>query len=210
MVIAENYGGARHGCVMIPASSNRAGWSLFQREMRNFFTSAKPVAMAEASSKNGGGGGGQYASGDRSGNLLSAYGHQQKFRDFEKVGANLGQSGIPEVPTVNGLVLNGNVSVINGRPTWTCIFKLTPATLALKVCKTEGGKRSVYGMDKNQFSWPKVLSGGPELIIQSDGLAKAQPVESLKGILVKPGSEKEPMMVTQRGYKGRARAVVRS
>ena len=31
MVIAEYFGGARRGCVMIPASSNRAGWSLFQR-----------------------------------------------------------------------------------------------------------------------------------------------------------------------------------
>ena len=123
---------------------------------------------------------------------MSAYGHQQKFKNFEKVGANLGQSGIPEVPIVNGLVLNGNVLVINGRSTRTCIFKLTPATLALKVCKTEGGKRSVYCMDKNEFSWPKVLSGGPELIIQSDGLAKAQLVESLKGTLDKPGSVKKP------------------
>ena len=60
---------------MIPASSNRAGWSLFQREMRNFFTGAKPVSMAEVTSKNGGGGGGQSAGGDRSGKVLSAYGH---------------------------------------------------------------------------------------------------------------------------------------
>ena len=43
--------------------------------MRNFFTGAKPVAMVEVFSKNGGGGGGQSAGGDRSGNLLSAYGH---------------------------------------------------------------------------------------------------------------------------------------
>ena len=58
VVIAEYYGVARRGCVMIPASSNCAGWSLFQRELRNFFASAKPVSMAEGSSKNGGGGGG--------------------------------------------------------------------------------------------------------------------------------------------------------
>jgi len=57
---------------MIPASSNRAGWSLFQRELRNFFIGAKPGSMADVSSKNGGGGGGQFASGDRSENLLSA------------------------------------------------------------------------------------------------------------------------------------------
>ena len=46
-------------------------------------------------------------------------------------------------------------------------------------------------MDINEFSWPRVLSGGLELIIQSDGLAKAQPVESFKGTLVKPGFLKE-------------------
>ena len=194
VVLAEYYGGACQGCVMIPASSNRADWSLFQREMRNFFIGAKLVSMAEVSSKNGGGRGGQSASGDRSGNLLSAYGHQQKFRNFEKVGANLGQNGILGVPIVNGLVLNGNVSVINGRPTRAFTFKLTPATLALKVCKPEGGKRSVTCMGTNEFSWPKALSGGLELIIQSGGLAKAQPMEtifSLKGTLVKPGSLKE-------------------
>ena len=134
-----DYGGARRGCVMIPASSNRADWSLFQREMRNFFTGAKPVSMAEVSSKNGGGGGGQSAGGDRSGNLLSTYGHQQKFRIFEKVGANLGQNGILGVPTEDGSILNSNVSVINGRPTRTFTFKLTPAALALRVCTPEGG-----------------------------------------------------------------------
>ena len=49
-------------------------------------------------------------------------------------------------------------------------------------------------MGINEFSWPKALSGRPELINQSGGLAKAQPVEtilSLKGTLVKPGSLKE-------------------
>ena len=34
---------------------------------------------------------------------------------------------------------------------------------------------------------------GPELIIQFDGLAKAQPMESFKGTLVKPGFLKEPL-----------------
>ena len=46
VVIAEYFGGSHRGCVMILASSNRAGWSLFQREMRDFFTGAKPVSMA--------------------------------------------------------------------------------------------------------------------------------------------------------------------
>ena len=61
---------------MIPTSSNRAGWSLFQRELRNFVTGAKSVSLAEVSSKNGGGGGGQSAGGDQSGKLLSIYVHQ--------------------------------------------------------------------------------------------------------------------------------------
>ena len=90
VVIAEYFGGACQGCVMILASSNRASWSLFQREMRDFFTGAKPVSMAEASSKNGGGGGGQSAGGDWSGKILFAVGHQRKFRNFEKLGAILG------------------------------------------------------------------------------------------------------------------------
>ena len=64
VVIAEYFGRARRGCVTILASFNRAGWSLFQREMRDFFIGAKPVSMAEAPSKNGGGGGGQSAGGD--------------------------------------------------------------------------------------------------------------------------------------------------
>nr|POE62223.1 hypothetical protein CFP56_39549 [Quercus suber] len=58
VVIAVYFRGSRRGCIMIPASSNRASWSMFQRELRNFFTGEKPVSMAEESSKNGGGGGG--------------------------------------------------------------------------------------------------------------------------------------------------------
>ena len=123
---------------MIPASSNHAGWSLFQREMRDFFTGAKPVSMAEVSSKNGGGGGGQSAGGDRSGKILSIVSHQRKFRDFEKFGAILGQNRIPKGHVENGLVLKGKVLVINDRPTRTCTFKLTPACLALRVCKIDG------------------------------------------------------------------------
>ena len=62
---------------MILASSNCAGWSLFQRELRNFFTGAKPVSTAEGSAKNGGGGGSLSTSGDQSGKRLSTYGPQQ-------------------------------------------------------------------------------------------------------------------------------------
>ena len=36
-VVVVYFGRSRGGCIMIPASFNRAGWSLFQREIRNFF-----------------------------------------------------------------------------------------------------------------------------------------------------------------------------
>ena len=44
-------------------------------------------------------------------------------------------------------------------------------------------------MGTKDFSWPKALSDGPELINQSGGLVKAHPVEivsPLKGTLVNP------------------------
>ena len=135
--------------------------------------------MAEVSSKNGGGGGGQSTGGDRSGKHFFAYGHQQKFRNFEKFGAILGQNGIPGVPTVNGSVLNGNISIINGKPMRAFTFKLTLAFLALRVSKPKGGKRFVTCMGKKDFNWPKVLSGRPEHINQSGGLVKAQSVETV-------------------------------
>ena len=174
---------------MIPASSNRAGWSLFQREMRDFSIGAKPISMAEATSKNGGGGGGQSAGGDQSGKILSVVGHQRKFRNFEKFGAILGQNKIPGGHAENGLVLKGKVSVINGRPTRTCTFKLTPACLALRVCKSEEGKRFVTYLDAKNPKWPKEVSGRPEIFKHYGGLAQVQPVDSLsplKGNLVKP------------------------
>ena len=37
VVIAVYFGGSRRGFIMKPTSSNRVGWSLFQREIRNFF-----------------------------------------------------------------------------------------------------------------------------------------------------------------------------
>ena len=70
---------------------------------------------------------------------MSAVGHQRKSRNFEKFGANLGQKRIPGGHAENGLVLKGKVSIFNGRPTRTCTFRLTPACLALRVCKMEGG-----------------------------------------------------------------------
>lgn len=59
---------------MIPANSNRADWSLFQKELRNFYSGAKTVSMAKISF-NSGGGGGQFAGGGWSGKIMSVYGN---------------------------------------------------------------------------------------------------------------------------------------
>ncbi|KAF3954810.1 hypothetical protein CMV_019889 [Castanea mollissima] len=167
---------------MIPASSNCASWSLFQKELRYFFSGAKPVSMAGVSFNNGGGGG-QSAAGGRSGKIMSVYGNQQKIRNFEKIGTKLGQNMIHGDPIIN-------VSIINGKPTRAFNFKLTSAILALRVCKPEGGRRIVTCLGAKEFSWPKDLSGGPKVTNQIGGLDKAQPMASVysksKGILVKP------------------------
>ena len=56
-----------------------------------------------------------------------------------------------------------NVSFINGRPTRAFNFKLTPAILALRVCKPKGGQCMVTCLGAKKFSWPKELSGGPNV-----------------------------------------------
>ena len=104
---------------------------------------------------------------------MSVVSHQRKFRNFEKFGAILGQNRIPRGHAENGLVLKGKISVINGKPTRTCTFKLTLACLALRVCKIEGGKRLVTYLDAKDFSWPKNLSGEPEILKHPGGLAQA-------------------------------------
>ena len=74
VVIAVDFGGTRRGCIMILASSNCAGWCLFQKELRNFFSGAKLVSMAKVSFNNGGGGG-QSTGGGWSGKIMSIYGN---------------------------------------------------------------------------------------------------------------------------------------
>ena len=74
VVIVVYFGGSRRGCIMIPASFNRAGWSLFQNELGNFCSSAKSVYLAKVSVFNGSGGG-QLASDGRSGKSMSIYGN---------------------------------------------------------------------------------------------------------------------------------------
>ena len=90
----------------------------------------------------------------------------------------------------NGSARNGNVSALYGRPTRAFKFKLTPALLALRVCKPEGGRRVVSYLGAKEISWTKNFSGGPEASKQIGGLVEAQPVVQVpsikKGNLVKP------------------------
>ena len=70
---------------------------------------------------------------------------------------------------------------------------MTPAFLALRVYKSEGRKHTVTNLGAKDVSWPKVSSGGPEILTQFGGPIKAHPVVTslaLKGTLVKPSSVK--------------------
>ena len=70
---------------------------------------------------------------------------------------------------------------------------MTPAFLALRVYKSEGRKHTVTNLGAKDVSWPKVSSGGPEILTQFGGPIKAHPVVTslaLKGTLVKPGPVK--------------------
>ena len=58
--IAVYYGGTRHGCVMIPASLNRSGWCVFQKELDKFCENT--ISVVERTS-DGIVGGGSMASG---------------------------------------------------------------------------------------------------------------------------------------------------
>ena len=121
VVIAEYFGGSRRGCIMIPVSSNRACWSLFQREIRNFFSGAKPISMAEESFIKGGEGG-QSTGGGQSRNILSVFGNQQKSRKFENYGTISGLNVIHGDPLDNVSVISGNFLVKKGRPMWAYKF----------------------------------------------------------------------------------------
>ena len=101
---------------MIPASSNRAGWSLFQKELKNFCFGAKLASQAKVTFNNGGGGGGQPAGGGRSGKILSVYGNQRKSRNFEKNRTKWGQNMMHGDSTENGSAIKGNGSALSGRP----------------------------------------------------------------------------------------------
>ena len=136
-VIAEYYDGACQGCVMIPASTNRLGWSLFHKELGFFFSGDKSRPC-------NGGGSGDFlpASGGRSRQARNNYGNQRKLRNFEILGDKLGNN-----------VILGDSTKLNGRPTHAFTFKLTTENLALRVFKSEDGKIKCFKLKPNDTKY---------------------------------------------------------
>ena len=89
--IAVFFGGARRGCVMVPASSNRAGWSLFSRALDSFLAGSNTVGV-EGRISGGAAGGGQMDGGGLGGKNFFNTGNQQKLRNFENSRAYLGHN----------------------------------------------------------------------------------------------------------------------
>ena len=137
VVIAEYYGGARQGCVMIPASTNRLGWSLFHKELGFFFSGDKSRPR-----NRGGSGDFPPANGGRNRLARNNYGNQRKLRNFEILGDKLG----------NNVILRDSTK-LNGRPTHAFTFKLTTENLALRVFKPEDGKRKCFKLKTNDTKY---------------------------------------------------------
>ena len=68
------FGGARRGCVMVPASSNRAGWCLFSKELNSFLASSNTIGV-EGRNFGGASGGGQMDGGGHDGKKLFKIGN---------------------------------------------------------------------------------------------------------------------------------------
>lgn len=135
MDIAVYYGGTCCDCVMIPASLNRSGWCVFQKELDKFLFGENTVLVAERTSE-GISGGGLMAGGGQNSKKLINYGNQRKNGKFQISGGILGYDGIKGDSVIT-------VSNISGRPTRKFVFKLNSANLALRVFKRDGGKRVV-------------------------------------------------------------------
>lgn len=135
MDIAVYYGGTCCDCAMIPASLNRSGWCVFQKELDKFLFGENTVLVAERTSE-GISGGGLMAGGDQNSKKLINYGNQRKNGKFQNSGGILGYNGIKGDSVIT-------VSNISGRPTRKFVFKLNSANLALRVFKRDGGKRVV-------------------------------------------------------------------
>ena len=89
--IAVFFGGAQRGSVMVPASSNRAGWCLFSKELDSFLAGSNTVGV-EGRNFGGAAGGGQLYGGSHDGKKLFKTGNQREVRNFENSRAYLGHN----------------------------------------------------------------------------------------------------------------------
>lgn len=87
------YGGARHGSIIIPASSNRFGWCLFTKELARFLSSENIVLVEEMTS-DGVASGGPTDGGGQNGKKMITYGNQRKTRNFQNSRVILGHNMI--------------------------------------------------------------------------------------------------------------------
>ena len=133
MEIAVYFGGARHGCVIVLASSNRSGWCLFSKELERFLSGPKTAWVKRGTSNEDASGGLTEVGGHR-GNNFFKYGNQRKNRDFENTKASSGNNVLKGTSGVS-------VTTRNGRPTRETLFKLNISNLALRVSIADGGKR---------------------------------------------------------------------
>uniref|UniRef100_A0A7N2R0U5 Rx N-terminal domain-containing protein n=1 Tax=Quercus lobata TaxID=97700 RepID=A0A7N2R0U5_QUELO len=172
--IAVYYGGKRRGCVMIPASLNRSGWCVFQKELDKFLSGENFVSVAERTLE-GSVGGGPMAGGGQNGKQLIGFGNQRKFGNFQN---SRGYNGIKGDFAIT-------VSNLNGRPIHKFIFKLTSANLALRVFKPDGGKRVVSWLEQAQPLKPVV---GPRVNVNQ---AQSQAQALLANLIDKTHSEAE-------------------
>ena len=162
--IAVYYGGARCGCVMIPTSSNHSGWCLFTKKLDRFLSSAN-IVWVEGRTSDDAVGGGPTDGGGQNGKKSFNYGNQKNLRNFENTRFILGHNMIKGDSAVT-------ISNINGRTTHEFIFKLTTANLALRVFKSDRGKRDVSWMDPNNSHMSN--KGGPNVLKSEFKHDKAQ------------------------------------
>ena len=123
---------------MVPASSNRAGWCLFSKELNSFLASSNTIRV-EGRNSGGASGGGKMDGGGHDGKKLFKIGNQRKLRNFENSRAYLGHN----VFKGETIAMAVSKKKKNGKPTCDFMFKVNFDTLALRVSLSEGGKRVV-------------------------------------------------------------------
>ena len=137
---------------------------MFTKELDRFLSGANTV-WVEGRTSDDAVGGGPMDGGEQNGKKSFNYGNQQKLRNFENTRVILGHNVIKGDSAVT-------ISNINGRPTREFIFKLTTANLALRVFKSDGGKRVVSWMNLNNSHMSN--KSGPDVLKSESKHDKAQ------------------------------------